>query len=80
MKLQISACNDIEKETLAQVFSWEFCDIFKNVYSEEQLRTAASEYKYKKCKILKKNYQNFLCLFDSLIGLVVITHEGFEPI
>ena len=26
------ACNFIKKETLAQVFSFEFCDIFKNTY------------------------------------------------
>ena len=26
------ACNFIKKETLAQVFSCEFCDIFKNTY------------------------------------------------
>ena len=29
IKLQASACNLIKKETLAQVFSCEFCKIFK---------------------------------------------------
>ena len=31
------------KETPAQVFSWEYCQIFKNNYFEEHLWTAASE-------------------------------------
>ena len=29
----------IEKETLAQVFSCEFCEIYKNTFFTEQLRT-----------------------------------------
>ena len=32
MKLQTEACNFIEKETLAQVFSYEFCEIFKSTF------------------------------------------------
>ena len=31
------AYNFIKEETLAQVFSWEFCKIFKNTYFEEHL-------------------------------------------
>ena len=31
-----------EKETPTQVFSCEYCKIFKNTYFEEHLRTAAS--------------------------------------
>ena len=26
------ACNFIKKETVAQVFSYEFCEIFKNIF------------------------------------------------
>ena len=33
MKLQASACNFIKKETLAQVFSCEFCENTKNSFS-----------------------------------------------
>ena len=33
-----SACNFIEKETLAQVFSCEFCEISKNTFFREHLR------------------------------------------
>ena len=36
------ACNFIKKETLAQVFSFEFCEISKNTFSTEHLRTTAS--------------------------------------
>ena len=35
-------CNFIKKETLAQVFSCEFCEIVKNTCFEEHLRKAAS--------------------------------------
>ena len=37
------ACNFIKKETLAQVFSCEFCEISKNNFFIEHLWTAASE-------------------------------------
>ena len=43
IKLQASACNFIKKETLAQVFSCEFCVIFKSTFSTEQLWTTASD-------------------------------------
>ena len=36
--LQPQACNFIKKETLAQVFSCEFCEIFKNTFFTEHLR------------------------------------------
>ena len=40
---QRQACNFIQKEILAKVFSREFCEIFKNTFFAEHLRTAASE-------------------------------------
>ena len=30
------------KKTVAQVFSWEFCEIFKNTFFTEHLRETAS--------------------------------------
>ena len=36
------ACNFIKKETLAQVFSCEFYEIFKNTFFTERVQTAAS--------------------------------------
>ena len=41
-KLQASELQLYKKETLALVFSWEFCEIFKNTFFTEHLRTAAS--------------------------------------
>ena len=43
IKLQASACNFIKKETLAQVFSCEFREIFKNTYFDRTTLVAASE-------------------------------------
>ena len=42
IKLQVEACNLIKKEALAQVFSCEFCEISKNTFIAENLRTTAS--------------------------------------
>ena len=38
------ACNFMKKETLAQVFSCEFCKIFKNSFFTENLRVTASNF------------------------------------
>ena len=43
IKLQGSACNFIKKETLAQVFSCEFCEIYKNRFLHRTPLVAASE-------------------------------------
>ena len=40
----LKGCNFNKKETQAQVFSCEFCKIFKNTYFKEHLRTAASKF------------------------------------
>ena len=42
IKLQAEACNFIEKEILAQVFSCEFCKIYKNSFSYRTPPVAAS--------------------------------------
>ena len=42
IKLQVQACNFSKKETMAQVFSYEFCEIPKNAFFTEHLRTTAS--------------------------------------
>ena len=44
IKLQASACNFLKKEALAQVFSCEFWEIFKNTYSYRTPLMAASEH------------------------------------
>ena len=45
IKLQPEASNFINKETVAQVFSSEFCEIFKNTFSYRTILVAASENK-----------------------------------
>ena len=40
--IKLQACNFIKKETLAQVFSCEFCEISKNTFFTEHLWTTAS--------------------------------------
>ena len=52
------ACNFIKKETLAQVFSCEFCEIFKNTFFTEHLWTTASVNTIAVSKI--KNFTFFL--------------------
>ena len=42
IKLQAWACNFIKKETLAQLFSREFCEISKNTFSCRTPPVAAS--------------------------------------
>ena len=37
IKSQAEACNFIKKETMAQVFSYEFCEISKNTFSHRKL-------------------------------------------
>ena len=44
-EIQPEACNFIKKETLAQVFSCEFCKISKKTIFKEHLRVTASELK-----------------------------------
>ena len=41
---QAEACNFIKKETLAQVFSYEFYEIFKNIFFYRTPPKAASEH------------------------------------
>ena len=44
-KTEGSACNFLKKETPAQVLSWEFCDIYKNIFYYRTSTVAASEKK-----------------------------------
>ena len=43
IKLHAEACNFVKRETLAQVFSCEFCEIFENTVFTEHLRETASD-------------------------------------
>ena len=43
IKLQVEACSFIKKETLARVFSCEFCKISKSNFSTKHLRVTVSD-------------------------------------
>ena len=42
IKMQTEACSVIKKETLVQLFSCEFCEIFKNTFFHKTPPVAAS--------------------------------------
>ena len=46
IKLQAEACNFVKKETLTQLFSWEFREISKKTVFIEHLRTTVSDLLY----------------------------------
>ena len=52
-KVVAEACNFIKKETLAQVFSCEFCEISKNTFFTEHLWGTASDFQFNQflCRI-----------------------------
>ena len=55
VKLKVSACNFIKRESLAQVFSCEFCKISKNSFFIKHFRATAS-----KCSVLQKQWLTVL--------------------
>ena len=56
--IKLQACNFI-KETVAQVFSSEFCEISKNTHSYRTPPVAASEYN-RNLEFEKRTNQNFI--------------------
>ena len=54
LKLQTEACNFIKTETLVQVFSCEFCEIFKNTFLYRIPPVAFSLNKYQKTTVKNK--------------------------
>ena len=61
LKLQADAWNLIKKEALAQVFSCEFCEIFKNTFFYITPLVAASDYKYFLLKSHRSSLPEVLC-------------------
>ena len=73
IKLQPTACNFIKKETLAQVFSCEVCEIFKNIFLTEHLWTTASESLTKVIYIvIFVNYWDNTLQFQSKSYIIII--------
>ena len=66
MKMQAEACNFIKKETLAQVISCKFCEIFKNTFSYRiQLNS---------CNSNSYNSKNHLNQTDCLLPWTIFCH------
>ena len=72
IKLQAESCNFIEKETLAQVFSCEFCEISKNTFFTEYLWATSSV--YITVHFILKDYQKDWVF---ILILVLMTLLGF---
>ena len=71
-KLQDEACNFIKKETLAQVFSREFCENSENTFFTEHLRATVSGYTQKEIPKLFWKVLQFCsktCALDFLFNL-----------
>ena len=75
------ACNIIKKETLAQLFSYEFCEISKNIFSIEHLQTTASGLN----AIILSNIQSewaivdILCQFSVMLPSLHISSGNETP-
>ena len=54
-------CSSINKETLAQVFSCAFCEISKNAFFTEHLRTTASEEVLSYYETVIRPYMKYSC-------------------
>ena len=75
-KLQASGLRPIKKETLAHVFSCEFCEIFKNTFFTEHLRTLLHEGKLIAFKISLVHFEfpfSFLIIGHFPVNFVIMT-------
>ena len=67
----LKICKFIKKETLAQVFSWKFYEIFKTTFFTEHFRTTALDF-------LMMNKNNLIFLAEKLY--VATLHETTDRI
>ena len=78
------ACNFVKRETLAQVFSCEICEICKNIFFTEQLWTTASEFVTEMLIFRSSRLQMFfrsgalknVAILDKVAGLVLKNTYG----
>ena len=75
-KLQVEACNFIKKETLAQVFSCEFWDIFKNTFFHRTPPAAACVFLY---PLKTSEYLCFFWHFQGVYKLKILLKCVFVP-
>ena len=81
--LSLSSCNFIKKGTLAQMFSCEFCEFFKNSFLYRTPPVAASE-KRKHIYLEGWHYETFKVLYtffsDFVSTLVIKEYAKCDPI
>ena len=76
------ACNFIKKETPAQMFSCEFCEIFRNTFFTEHLWKTASiflisfDVSFKVIDSKKLLQFSRLSIYTSLKGLILVSKEN----
>ena len=89
----IRACNFIKKETLAQVFSCEFCEISKNTFSYRAPLVTASANSllwwskwnnwpwcfFKLVRLLSRDLKLLRCLVLFLFPMLVLVQSFFKP-
>ena len=73
IKLQVSSCKFIRKETLAQVFSCEFCEVFKIVFFTKHLWATASVYGLKLLDLFLLQRTRVVACIDEVIVIYVFT-------
>ena len=73
MKMQAEACNFIKKETLAQVISCKFCEIFKDTFSYRiQLNSCNSNSYNSKNHLNQTNYLVPWMIFSNVIRILIL--------
>ena len=83
IKLQAEVSNFIQKETLKQVLSCEFCEISKNTFFPDHLRATASVHYYLPSRLRKYHLQkrrNSNPPFPLNIQLYAITRTSFPRV
>ena len=68
-------CNFIKKETLALVFSCEFCEISKNTFSTEHLQTTASGIKRFRLIVSNAFDKSMKCASTSKVHLHIYLYQ-----
>ena len=72
------ACNFIKKESLAQVFSCEFCEISENTFFHRRPLAAASE--ISDIDFHSKKKLNFFCISLVILAMMVGSEWTLDPL
>ena len=76
--LRPHACNFIKKESLAQVFSCEFCQIPKNTFFTDDFRTSASVVCDEENTLLLRTCNLLLYNITFYLGAIVVNFSSYK--